>query len=354
MKQVLKPIVVIVLLIILNYFIASGDLMTLSVFCLTLWALLSHLLSVETKQKLISSRLSIKHDLELHEHGIFWIPIFFFSFLALWVGLFSTEFNPNLIFTNPLIIVNSLKVPVTIFALCIPFTVAIGRFHGSAQRLYANQQAEAVKSFKHYFDHREAFKQHILERLEQKNRDENLLEIGNIPELYKTVFPKASVHNFDITPSAQTKLNLEAIIQNIKTEKEAFLELNCSCEDSKIHTIETLSQTVQLHFSSLLKDTGLKLKGANSPSTNTAFHLSGPEFATRMAYELQNIFTWAGEFAGDQETIANCQIIPDNLRIKDENDYISCLIDLIVFIEKNQQTERAEFMNNLAEQFNQL
>lgn len=164
---------------------------------------------------LYGTRLSINPSLGLHEHGIFWIPIIVFGWFALWIGLFSTEFQPQLLITDPIAVVTALKIPVTVFALCIPITVAVGRFHGSALRVKANEEAVAVRSFKHYFDHREAFSKHM-ENL-KIGTFFGVLSVGEPLKLYEILFPNSSMTNFDITASDLIKDRIQVALSHTLT-----------------------------------------------------------------------------------------------------------------------------------------
>lgn len=163
-------------------------------------------------QVLMNTRWSIKDDLHLHEHGSFWLPIFLFAIIALWAGLFSTEFNLKAL-TEPQILVEALKLPVTLFALCIPFTVAIGRFHASAQRDKSNREAQEVKSFKHYYEHREQFVKHMA-----KFKFSDMFQISDPLALYQILFPNASRLKFDIQPSEEANRRIRILLNSLETD----------------------------------------------------------------------------------------------------------------------------------------
>lgn len=165
-------------------------------------------------KKLSRTIISIDPELDLQEHGLFWLPVLFFILVASWSLYFSIPKGAEYSLSRPLEIIELLKVPATIFALCIPFTVAVGRFHGSSQRKKSNQMTEVMMYFKQYFEHRAAFTNHFEKHVSAflLSADQFHLEIDDPLSMYGIIFPNSSMNNFD--PSSKAGL-LSELIANV-------------------------------------------------------------------------------------------------------------------------------------------
>lgn len=289
---------------------------------------------------LLATTRSIDPTLSLHEHGSFWIPIVIFGWLALWVGVFSTTWNFSLLITDPLTVVDALKTPVTVFALCIPFTVAVGRFHGSSQRKKSLETAEETKCFKHYFEHKEIFTKHINAYFEKRNPEVDLLELENPTALYAIVFPHSNIKSFSLEQGADTQQAIEEIKENFINAKVNFsrfhgiLDAQVDQTENPKEEYKDLLQHLQIHFVELLRGTGLKIKFSNKPTQHDSFYNSPPNFADRIIYEVTDAINEAVYFTGDEESIEKHKIIPDSMRGPNHNQYKETVIQYLTQVKE--------------------
>jgi hypothetical protein len=151
----------------------------------------------EIINKFIVKSISINPDKPLHEHFIFWLPILIFIPLALvlsfpfWCICWPVPSDYSAI-------VEFLKFPLFVASLAIPFTVVIGRFHGSAQRARTNRLAEQNMAFNHYFDHRKQFLEFI-KGLSLPIPFNKFVTIEEPIKLYELIFPLNRLDNQDMS-----------------------------------------------------------------------------------------------------------------------------------------------------------
>jgi hypothetical protein len=149
---------------------------------------------IKTKFKSYFSIIfTMNADKPLHHNFIFWLPIIIFVPLGLLLSFpmwclcipSVTDYNA---------ILEALGLPIFIASLSLPFTIAIGRFHGSAQRAKANQLAEKNMAFNHYFDHRNHFFKFTSEMKLPKPFC-NFVTIEEPSKLYEIIFPMNKIDN---------------------------------------------------------------------------------------------------------------------------------------------------------------
>lgn len=246
------------------YYSESPDLFGLIFIPSLIWICIKQILPITAWDDLVKTRVSLDHEKSLHAQGLFWLPIAFFGTISLWVGLFSTTFDFALIY-DPLKVVSALKIPVSIWALCIPFTVAIGRFHASAQNAASLDTAKQTQSFRHYFDHREAFRSFLIEEV-------NKVEFFSIKpnytiDAYSIIFPNSKMDNFDLkyTPDILNS-KLEKLTRTLESEAQ---NLSNILQGSPKPTNENLNEYVEYYqwkftraLTEVLKDFGLKFDNA--------------------------------------------------------------------------------------------
>jgi hypothetical protein len=150
-------------------------------------------------------------DKPLHHNFVFWLPIIIFVPLGLllsfpmWCLCIPSAENYKAI-------LEALGLPVFVASLSLPFTIAIGRFHGSAQRAKANQLAEKNMAFNHYFDHRNHFFKFISEmKLPKPFCD--FVTIEQPSNLYAIIFPLNKIDNQNM--SAQKDVVTDAIAAKV-------------------------------------------------------------------------------------------------------------------------------------------
>ena len=147
----------------------------------------------------------------LHHHIIFWIPTSLFGLLALYVGVSTSEFGLEHL-THPKRTMDALAYPIFIFSIALPIILAIGRFHASAQRAQNIRISNSTMSFKHYFDHREAF----VEYLQAYQADSRYIDIRvRKPfRLYDLYYPNSEMNRFDLTPSPRAMDLIQNRLEN--------------------------------------------------------------------------------------------------------------------------------------------
>lgn len=156
---------------------------------------------------LIIRRLAeIEPNKPLHHHWSFWCPIVIFGSLSCYVGFMTNSFALEYL-TQPTTTMDALAYPLFVFSFALPIVLAVGRFHASAQRAETIRISESTMSFKHYFDHREAFKNYM-EGYKQKYSGV-IVSIQSPIALYEVFYPSASMERFDIKPSSKTAVLIE-------------------------------------------------------------------------------------------------------------------------------------------------
>ena len=136
---------------------------------------------------IIKKIFSIEPDRALHKHWAFWLPIVLFLGLAL--VLSSPAWClcwPNI--ENYENILKQQSFPIFVASICIPVTVAINRFHSSAQQVKSNALNEENMAFNHYFDHRNHFYDY-LNKVLLPEPERHYIKIINPLELYEIIFP---------------------------------------------------------------------------------------------------------------------------------------------------------------------
>lgn len=103
-------------------------------------------------------------------------------------------------------ILHNMRLPFLVASLALPVSVAIGRFHGAAQRQLANQIAESNQSFTHYYEHKRFFSEDLIARFDLEDAGYSVSNISNPSTFYKIAFPTNSRENMDyrheVGPSA--------------------------------------------------------------------------------------------------------------------------------------------------------
>jgi len=152
----------------------------------------------------LSELLKIKPDEPLHMHGIFWLPIIVFVTPALILS-FPTW---CLCWPEPYQYESILKAqgfPIFIASLAIPFTVAINRFHSSAQRAFSSKQSvesnrltQQNMTFNHYFEHRNHFFSYV-DKMLLSEPYRHCIKITEPDKLYAIIFPKNKIDHQDMS-----------------------------------------------------------------------------------------------------------------------------------------------------------
>tara|TARA_Y100000310_G_C20649046_1_gene798330 strand:- start:845 stop:1705 length:861 start_codon:yes stop_codon:yes gene_type:complete len=127
----------------------------------------------------------VNEKLPLHRLGAFWYPIALFVIpaLALAFPYFCWCWPAP---SNYEALLKQLAFPTFVASLCLPFTVAVGRFHGSKQRAKANNLTEANNTFNHYYSHR----QHFVDYLKTKESSlfNDIITLNDAYLLYSFIF----------------------------------------------------------------------------------------------------------------------------------------------------------------------
>jgi len=155
-------------------------------------------MGIREKLKAVIGKLKIDPQKPLHHHWLFWIPTGFFGALSLCAGLSTSEFGLEHL-AYPKRTMDALAYPIFVFSIALPLILAIGRFHASAQRAQSIRISNSTMSFKHYFDHRDAFIEYS--RLHQTNSKFIDLRIVKPFLLYELYYPNSEMSRFDLTPS---------------------------------------------------------------------------------------------------------------------------------------------------------
>lgn len=91
------------------------------------------------------------------------------------------------------LILHNMRLPFLVASLALPVSVAIGRFHGAAQRQLANQIAETNQSFNHYFEHKKFFTEDLFMRYAYASKEYPYFEIADPTKFYEIAFPHNSM-----------------------------------------------------------------------------------------------------------------------------------------------------------------
>jgi len=176
-------------------------------------------MGVREKLKAVIGKLKIDPQKPLHHHVLFWIPTGIFGALSLCAGLSTSEFGLEHL-AHPRRTMDALAYPIFIFSIALPLILAIGRFHASAQRAQSIRISNSTMSFKHYFDHRDAFIEYS--RLHQTNS--KLIDIRIVKPflLYELYYPNSDMSRFDLTPSNTTFDLIEERLQKVVKKVEGI------------------------------------------------------------------------------------------------------------------------------------
>lgn len=169
-------------------------------------------MGVREKLKAVIGKLKIDPQKPLHHHLLFWIPTVFFGALSLCAGISTSEFGLEHL-AYPKRTMDALAYPIFVFSIALPLILAIGRFHASAQRAQSIRISNSTMSFKHYFDHRDAFIEYS--RLHQTNSKFIDIRIVKPFLLYELYYPNSEMNRFDLTPSNTTFDLIEERLQKV-------------------------------------------------------------------------------------------------------------------------------------------
>jgi len=168
----------------------------------------------------------------LHHHILFWVPISIFGLLGIYVGVSTSEFGLEHL-VHPKRTMDALAYPIFIFSLALPLILAIGRFHASAQRAQSIRISNSTMSFKHYFDHRDAFAEYL--KLHQSGSRYIDIRVSKPFRLYDLYYPNSEMSRFDLTPSYEAFDLMQAKIDSVEHRL-------CNLLESKgIDSIEVVS-----------------------------------------------------------------------------------------------------------------
>lgn len=176
-------------------------------------------------RSLLSKLKEVEPNKPLHHHCSFWAPIIIFGILSSYVGYETNNFALKYL-TEPKTTMDALAYPLFILSFALPIVLAVGRFHASAQRAETIRISESTMSFKHYFDHREAFIKYMEGYKQQFASVE--LSLQSPVTLYEVFYPNASMERFDIARSIKTSEKIEdalsyAHAELLKLEEFSFI-----------------------------------------------------------------------------------------------------------------------------------
>lgn len=148
----------------------------------------------------------------LHHHKAFWIPIIAAGSVSLYVGYNTSSFDWEYLL-NPKETMDALAYPIFILSFSLPVVLAVGRFHASAQRAETIRISNTTMSFKHYFDHREAF----FDYAKQYEAKYEYISVQLVKPFrsYEVFFPNSSMDFFDIEGSGKSLVILNAKLDSI-------------------------------------------------------------------------------------------------------------------------------------------
>ena len=214
---------------------------------------------------------SIYDELPLHKHMVFWWPILFFVGWALLLTVPYWCFcwpSP----TDYEALLKQLGFPIFVASLCLPISVAVGRFHASKQRAKANTLTVENNAFNNYFAHRNHFMEHIGNAGIPKEY-EGFIEVYDSDKLYKTVFPQNSLseQNFRInkfTYKAQLRRKLKSLYGHINT---FVIEVEEGEVERDHEEFEAFARTIPHAFGFRFSDGFAKFYGDYAKRTNFTF-----------------------------------------------------------------------------------
>jgi hypothetical protein len=186
--------------------------------------------------RLWQTKWKIEHEFPLHHHSIFWLPIVFFSILALWSGLTALDFSTSFPSSTEHIesVLTGLKLPVFYLSLAVPISVAIGRFHGSSQRAEANRIALANQSFEHHFKHTQYFIEHM-DFGEYKDTLGGFFKLKYPRKLYSLIYPNSSMVHFDITTNEATDNGIFEALKEIPGHIQQYNKMSRNSVETRLN-----------------------------------------------------------------------------------------------------------------------
>lgn len=225
------------------------------------------------------SKLSIDPSKALHSHLIFWLPIVFFGALSIAAGLSTSRFNLEYL-SKPKQTMDALAYPVFLLSFALPIVVAVGRFHASSQRAETIRISQSTMSFKHYFDHRQAFLDY-LEGYKQRFRWFEI-EITQPIKIYELFFPKAKMDSFQIEPCEETITELKQKLESL------FQRLNKTASPDMLYWFDGTLE--------IFNGFGIKIIYQLDEIYNDVDSLSGHNAIVQPLKELELILYFADEF----------------------------------------------------------
>lgn len=198
----------------------------------------------------------VNEKLPLHKLGAFWFPIVLFltPAIALAFPYFCLCWPDTSDYET---LLKQLAFPTFVASLCLPFTVAVGRFHGSKQRAKANNLTEANNTFNHYYSHR----QHFVDYLKTKENIlfKDIIKLKDAYLLYSFIFEENDETNvtFDYNfNSLKDRLKSHYLGQlSVKSYSLGHL----SVKDLKFRTRFNELPEVKNIFDGLIAPLGLRL-----------------------------------------------------------------------------------------------
>lgn len=167
----------------------------------------------------ITAFVKIDPQKALHRHYIFWLPVLVAGTVSLIAGIITAEFGLEHL-AYPKRTMDALAYPLFILSLALPIVLAVGRFHASAQRAESIRISNSTMSFKHYFDHRDAF----AEYLRQIDSSCQFMQIRLIKPfiLYEVFFPNSKMTSFDTSPSNVSIALIDEHIRSLAKKSESL------------------------------------------------------------------------------------------------------------------------------------
>ncbi|MFD3317440.1 hypothetical protein ACE414_07380 [Alteromonas macleodii] len=167
----------------------------------------------------ITAFVKIDPQKALHRHYIFWLPVFVAGTVSLIAGITTAEFGLEHL-AYPKRTMDALAYPLFILSFALPVVLAVGRFHASAQRAESIRISNSTMSFKHYFDHRDAFSEY----LRQIDSSTQFMQIRVIKPfiLYEVFFPNSKMTSFDTSPSNVSIELIDVFIRSLVKKAETL------------------------------------------------------------------------------------------------------------------------------------
>jgi len=230
----------------------------------------------------ISRFIEIEPNKPLHHHWSFWWPIVVFGSLSCYVGFKTNDFALEYL-VSPKVTMDALSYPLFVLSFALPIVLAVGRFHASAQRAETIRISESTMSFKHYYDHREAFSVYMEGYKHRYGWAE--VSLKSWITLYEIFYPNASMERFDIAPSSKTHVLLDEALSYAHDNLLSLRDENVACFFSgHMNYFQKLGIEVIYDTDAIAKEVGNldKLKDLN--------------LMFQFLYEIQLLLDYANEF----------------------------------------------------------